>query len=201
MWTNKFISVVLTLMALTFIACGGQDNESNKTTEETDAYRVDKRQFKKELSELEARLDSDLMAPSEEDLREAVTMFQDFAGIFPEDPKAPDYLLKASDFSLMLGMPEKSVKILERIMREFPKYNRMEDVAYNRASHLDFEIRDTNRAKEAYIEFISAYPNSELVDDAQSRIENIKYSLEELTEKFLQDLENGTTPAAEEEVH
>ena len=67
----------------------------------------------------------------------------------------------------------------------------MEDVMFNKASHLDFELRDTTQAKELYQEFITKYPNSELVDDAQSRIENISLSLDELVEKFMNDLEEN----------
>jgi outer membrane protein assembly factor BamD (BamD/ComL family) len=65
----------------------------------------------------------------------------------------------------------------------------MEDVVYNKASHLDFELRDTTNAKIAYQEFIDKYPNSDFVDDAQSRIKNISYSLEELSEKFMREMQ------------
>ena len=120
-------------------------------------------------------------------MKEAITAYKDFAAIFPEDPKAADYLLKASDFSYMVGQNEKSVKILDQIIRDFPDYKRMEDVKYNRASHLDFELRDTTAAKEAYQAFIDEYPNSPLVNDCKARIPMIRYSAEELIEKFQAD--------------
>jgi outer membrane protein assembly factor BamD (BamD/ComL family) len=93
--------------------------------------------------------------------------------------------------ALSVGQVEKSVKILNRIVEEYPDYSRMEDVMFNKASHLDFELRDTTQAKVAYQEFIDRYPDSELRDDAESRIENIQYSLEELAEKFILEMEAG----------
>ncbi|MBN4072838.1 tetratricopeptide repeat protein [Crocinitomix catalasitica] len=186
----KFAYLLISILCFLFVSCG-ESEEETETVEETPSYRADPLQFRKDLSELEARLESNIVAPEEKDLKEAITMFQDFAGIFPDDPESPDYLLKASDFSLSLNMPEKSVKILNRIIDEYPNYDRMEDVMFNKASHLDFEMRDTSRAKEAYKEFISKYPDSDLRDDAESRIENIRYSLEELADKFIKEMEEG----------
>jgi len=180
------------------IACGGEESEGQSGEGTADYRSVDTTQFLNDLTELEARLSDDMIAPADEDLQLAITMFQDYAGIFPEDPKAPDYLFRASDISLTTGKAQKSVKILDRIINEYPNYERMEDVMFNKASHLDFELRDTSAAKTAYQEFIGKYPESELVDDAESRIENIQYSLEELAEKFLKEMEENPPPPPEE---
>ena len=131
-----------------------------------------------------------LIARNEEKLKEAVTKFQDFANTFPDDERAPEFLLKASDFSNALKLPEKSGKILDRIIKDYPEYEKMEDIYYVRAVYLDFDLRDTTRAKEAYQTYIDKYPNSgQRVLDAQTRIDNIAYSIEELAEKFIQELE------------
>jgi TolA-binding protein len=146
-----------------------------------------------DLETAESRIENSGGIPKEADIKDAISKFQDFASIFPEDPAAPDYLLRASDLTLLLDLPQKSVKLLNQIIDNYPAYNKMEDVKYNRASHLDFELRDTTKAKEAYQEFMVDYPNSPLVNDCKSRIENIQYSIEELTEKFMKDLEeNGS---------
>ena len=177
---------VLFLAIATFVtACGS--SEENQTVDETLTLEIDTAKFLTDLADLESRIDNILSVPDEKDLKEAITAYQDFAAIFPEDPKAADYLLKASDFSYMVGQNEKSVKILDQIIRDFPDYKRMEDVKYNRASHLDFELRDTTAAKEAYQAFIDEYPNSPLVNDCKARIPMIRYSAEELIEKFKAD--------------
>lgn len=178
------------LMATFMMACS-QNTDETAANESTNWSEVDTTKFLTELNALEKKIEENTGIPKENDLTEAVTMFQDFASIFPEDPEAPDYLLRASDLALTLGQPEKSVKILNQIIQKYPAYKKMEDVKYNRASHMDFELRDTTNAKIAYQEFIDAYPNSPLVNDCRSRIENIRYSIEELTEKFMKDLEEN----------
>lgn len=178
---NLLFALFIAATAL-FSACGSSTDETAATNE--NEIELDTAKFLKDLADLEARIDHSLDIPSETDLKQAIVSFQDYAAIFPDDPKSPDYLLKASDFAHMLTQYEKSVKILDQIIANYPTYKKMEDVKYNRASHLDFELRDTTKAKLAYQTFIEEYPNSPLVSDCKSRIENIRYSLEELFEKF-----------------
>lgn len=181
---------ILLAMSLFFNSCGSGDDTVYDEQQEDFLPHADYEEFSKEVEDLEKKILSQ-QNPDEKLLKEATTKFQDFAGFFPEDPKSPEYLLKASDYYLILGEPEMSVKLLNRIMNDYPDYERMEDVVFNKASHLDFELRDTTEAKKAYEEFITRYPNSDLVDDAQNRIENIGLSLEELAEKFIKDLEKN----------
>lgn len=184
-----FRLVLIPVFILSLLSsCGGNDDTVYDEKQDDLTPKVDYTEFSNELIELENRILSQT-PPDKALMQEATTKFQDFAGYFPEDAKAPEYLLKASDYALALGQPEKSVKILSRIIADYPQYNRMEDVMFNKASHLDFELRDTTNAKEAYQQFIDKFPNSDLVDDAQSRIDNISLSLEELANKFIEDLE------------
>ena len=184
----KKLFFVLIILSLGLNSCG-DDTEYNEKQEDTSVV-VDKEALLAEVADLDAKIAAS-PTPDPELLKKAVSLYQDYAGVFPEDPKSPDYLLKASDFAMALNQPEKSVKLLNKIIAKYPKYSRMEDVMYVKASHLDLNLRDTTRAKEAYYEFMEAYPNSELIDDCESRIKNIKYSIEELAEIFIKDLEAG----------
>jgi tetratricopeptide (TPR) repeat protein len=173
--------------------CGSGETEEVEENDSTGLTTLDTGQFLMDLKALELEIDANLQTPDPELLKKAVTSFQDFAGIFPDDPKAPDYLFKASDYALSTKQPEKSVKILERIMKEYPDYSLMEDVMYSRASHLDIELRDTTLAKEAYQDFIDKFPNAtNKVLDAQFRIQTISYTIEELGDKYMEDLEKAS---------
>lgn len=180
--------IIGSLVGLLLISCGGEDNTVYDEQESDKFVKLDYDEFSKECQDLEARIMKQ-EAPNEELLEEAILKFQDFAGAFPDDPEAPNYLLKASDFCYSLNQTEKSVKILNQIINNYPEYERMEDVMYIKASHIDLNLRDTTRAKNAYQEFLDKYPDSEMADDAHSRIENIALSIEELAEKFMKELE------------
>lgn len=173
----KLSKIALLIVVLSFVACGGGKEEAN-----TDENQVDKDKFMENIHRLDDSLNTNF--PSEDILKEAVTSFQDYAIIYPDDEKSPDYLLKAADIAFTLGQHPKSVKILNQIIEKYPDYSKIESVYYNRASHTDFELRDTAQAKIYYVEFMEMFPNSDFVDDAQARIDQHFMSLEELIESF-----------------
>ena len=168
-------------LILTTVGCG-----TDKPNEDVVAG-FNEAQFLTDLEAIENSLNVD--APKKNDLQKAVTSFQDFAHHFPQDDRAADYLLKASDISLSLGQNEKSVRILNQIIDEYPDYEKMESVCYNRASHTDFELRDTAKAHQYYMEFMEKYPESDFIDDAEARISQNFMSLEELIEMFSKNAE------------
>lgn len=182
---KKLIYIFLGCTVL-LTSCGGDNTEYNE--KQAGANTVDRDSLLKTVEDLEAEILAQ-STPDKELLSEAVTKFQDFAGFFPEDPLSPDYLLKASDFAMTLNEIERSVNILDKIISKYPDYSRLEDVMYIKASHIDLNLRDTTRAKQAYQEFMDKYPNSEMIDDAENRIQYISLSIEELAEKFMKELE------------
>lgn len=190
MFKSFLIFPIGLLVAMSSCNGNGEDNtEYTETQEEAIIPHADYDTYLKECIEMENKILANANNPDKQLLEEAMLKFQDFAGYFPDDEKTPDYLFKASDYALTLGKIEKSIKILTQIINDYPNYPKMESVLFNKASHLDFEMRDTTLAKQTYQEFIDKYPNSDLVDDAQSRIDNISLSLEELANKFIKDLE------------
>lgn len=190
MFKSILILSVYFFVALAFTSCKGEDETAyNETQEDVATPQADYDTYLKECVDIENKIISNVNNPDKKLLEDAMLKFQDFAGFFPDDAKSPDYLFKASDYALTLGKVEKSIKILSQIINDYPNYSKMENVLFNKASHLDFEMRDTTLAKQTYQEFIDKYPNSDLVDDAESRIQNISLSLEELADKFIKDLE------------
>lgn len=183
----KKIAYIFLGLSILITSCGGEE-EIEYNEKQAGAKTIDRDSLLKTVQDLEAEILAQ-SPPAKELLSEAVTKFQDFAGFFPEDSLSPDYLLKASDFAMALNEVERSVKILDKIIANYPDYYRMEDVMYVKASHIDLNLRDTTRAKQAYQEFMDRFPNSEMVDDAENRIANISLSIEELAEKFMKELE------------
>ncbi|MBD3636440.1 MAG: tetratricopeptide repeat protein [Crocinitomicaceae bacterium] len=177
MKTLKYLSLALTLL---LFSCGGDEEVVYDEQEKAaDVPTADYDEISAELDSMELALAKN---PKDQELmKKTITRMQDFVHFFPEDPKSPNYLFKASDFSLQVNAPAKSVKLLDRIIAEYPDYNRMIDVEYNKASHLDWELRDTTRAKEAYQTFIDKYPNDNRAQDAAIRIKYIRYGWDEYT--------------------
>lgn len=185
----KILRYIPFVLVTVLVSCGGTDEEEVVYDEQQpkDKRVVDYDEFTQECEELETEILSTTV-PDEEKMREAVTMFQDFAGYFPDDPKAPSYLFKASDYAHQLKQPEKSVKILNNIINTYPDYDQMLDVYYSKASQMDWELRDTTGAKEAYQLIIDNYPEDNRAKDAALRIKYIAYGFDEYSEMVVNGL-------------
>lgn len=165
-------------LGLVLISCGGDDTDY---TEQEESYipTANHEEISAELDSLELVISEN---PSDKTtIKKTITRMQDFADFFPDDEKAPHYLLKASDLCLLVDEPSMSVKILDRILKNYPDYEKISDVLYVKADHLDWELRDTTSAKEAYQEFIDTYPNDNRALDAKLRIKYIAFGWEEYT--------------------
>ena len=187
----KFSIIAVIIFGLSLQSCGSNSDEEMAETND-DLGLVDKDKFLEDLAVLDKKI-AEMTTPNQDLMKEAITAYQDYAAIFPDNIEGADYLLKASDFCLQTQQPEKAVKLLEKIIDGYPTYEKMEDVMFNHANHIDFELRDTLRAKNAYEEFIVAFPNSSQVAGAQMRIDMMSLSMEELGDLFMKNLEEGKT--------
>ena len=178
---KKVLNIIIILSGLILTSCGS-NSENVSEESEVNGPKVDTTKLLADIKEIETKLSVDM--PEKSDLQKASSLFESYARVFPNDKKAPDYLLKASDINKSLEKFEKSVELLTKIIEDYPNYERMESVYYNRASHTDFELRDTTLAKQYYQEFMEKYPNSDFVDDAQARIDQNFMSMEELIEMW-----------------
>ena len=175
---KKVFGILILVSVLSIVSC-----DTDKTTDvvvEDVVTGLDTARFMADMAKVESSIDTEM--PEKKDLQLAITMFSDYSIHFPQDEKSADYLLKASDFSHHLGQNSKAVAYLEKIISDFPEYDKIESVMYNRAHYLDFELRDTVLAKQYYLEFMESYPNSEFVSSAQARLDQNFMSAEELIE-------------------
>ena len=173
---------ILGIVALTLVlSMGSCDTETkgDKVSEDV-VSGLDTVRFMADMAKIETSINT--LMPEKKDLQLAITMFSDYSIHFPSDSKSADYLLKASDFSHHLGQNSTAVVYLEKIISNYPDYDKIESVMYNRAHYLDFELKDTILAKQYYLEFMTTYPNSEFVSSAQARLDQHFMSAEELIE-------------------
>jgi outer membrane protein assembly factor BamD (BamD/ComL family) len=175
---KNILGVIVLFSAFLIVSCD-TEKKTDEVIEDV-VSGLDTAMFMSNLADIEAKIDTEM--PEKKDLQLAITMFTDYAIHFPTDNKSADYMLKASDFSHHLGQNSKAVVLLEKIVSDYPNYDKIESVMYNRAHYLDFELKDTVLAKQYYLEFITTYPNSEFVSSAQARINQHFMSAEELIE-------------------
>lgn len=102
----------------------------------------------------------------------------------PEDEKAGEYLFKAGDLALNLNMPKKAIELFDRVMNEYPDYEKVPQCLFLKGYVFENDLKDLVVAKKIYEEFLEKYPDDEFADDAEVSIRNLGKSPEELIKEF-----------------
>jgi|SRR5690554_2987505 len=100
--------------------------------------------------------------------------------------RAPEYLYKSAAISRAIGLPIKAIKLYDKILAEYPDYEKNPEVAFLLAFTYDEDMKQPERAKEAYEELIEKFPDDMWAEQASARLENIDKSDEELIQSFLE---------------
>jgi tetratricopeptide (TPR) repeat protein len=143
------------------IAC---DSESTKTIEE--------------IASLEAKLAEQ---PSQQVLQELLALYQDMAGR-TKGEKRLDYLWKAGE----TARASRDFQTAESIFKELYENNKDTDLAaksmFLHAFMCDEDLKDYEKARGIYQNFLTSYPDSDFNDDAQFLLDNLGKSDEEMLE-------------------
>ncbi|MFN5210043.1 MAG: tetratricopeptide repeat protein [Bacteroidota bacterium] len=115
--------------------------------------------------------------------------YMDFFHKYSNDSLAPAYLFKAAQLSIFMHYYMPALDYLRLFQEMYPKHRLTDDATFLTAFIYDNHMHDVEKAKKAYENFIAAYPNSPLVNDAKASISNLGLSDEELIRKFEQ--QNG----------
>ena len=85
-----------------------------------------------------------------------------------------------------LNNPQRTIGIADRLCKEYPDYAKTPVAMFVKGFVYETQYGNEEAARKAYEEFIKAYPDSELVNDAKASIENLGLTPEELIRKFEQ---------------
>jgi len=177
---NKIAIVLIAILTLTW-SCE-DSNIKNGDNQGAEEVTFDTAMFLNDIAKVEAEINIDM--PEKATFQKAITLFKDYAIIFPKGENTADYLLRASDFSHHLGQNSKAVELLDKVIADYPNYDKLSNAMYHRADYLDFYLKDTVLAKQYYLEYIEKFPNTAFASNAQTRIDQHFMSMDELIEMF-----------------
>lgn len=118
------------------------------------------------------------------DAKILVTLYEQYANEKPDDSLSPEYLFRASDISMNLQMPMQTIQLFNRILTEYPDFEKATVVLFLKAFVYEDQLRDYDNAKKYYELFLTKYPESEFADDAKVSLKNLGKSPEELIKEF-----------------
>ncbi len=120
-----------------------------------------------------------------------VDVYKAYAKAHPNDSLAPEYLFRAANVLKSMHEGEKGVQLYDRIINDYPNWNKLADVFYLKAFTIDSEMDRKGEARTAYEQVIRLYPDHAFARDAKIMIENLQYTDAELIERF-QKMQDST---------
>ena len=113
-----------------------------------------------------------------------VSEYCDFADAYPNDAKSPEYLFKAVDVSMNLNEPQRTISIVDKMIKEYPDYPNTSRALFVKAFIFETRYNNLEMAKKIYEQYLEMYPNGEFANDCKASIENLGLTPEELVKKF-----------------
>ena len=157
--------IVLLLIAGFFVGCNSNDP----------AKRIEK--LEKQVLATDKAIDPVVAS-------DLVSAYCDFADANPDDTMTPEYLFKAVDVSMNLNEPQRTIYIIDKLVKEYPDYPRTQAALFIKAFIFETRYGNLDMAKKIYEQYLEMYPNGDFADDCKASIENLGLTPEELVKKF-----------------
>ncbi len=139
----------------------------------------------KQITEMEKELyASKTPIPDEDKVKEVLDLYIKFADTYPNDTLAAEYLYKAATLSMNTNQNEKAIAILDRIIKDYSDFKKLPETYFLKAFIYDNNIKNINKAREAYTVFLQKFPKSDLVDDAAISLDNLGKTPEQIIKEF-----------------
>lgn len=117
-------------------------------------------------------------------LHQLLNAYAEYVKLFPQDSLTPEYLLRAGSINIKMGDGGAALQNFDRIINYYPHFSKLPEVYYYKAYTFEAVIFDLEMAKAGYTDFITRFPNHELVTDAQLSIKYLGMSPDEIVASF-----------------
>ncbi len=102
----------------------------------------------------------------------------------PLDSLTPEYIFRGAGLRSTLGDPQGGIELYDRIIRDYPAWRKLADAYYLKAFTIDNGLHQRGEAEKAYQLVIEKFPQHRFAQESRQMIENLKYTDEELIQRF-----------------
>lgn len=139
-----------------------------------------------EINKLESQVFAKDVKVEKENVVKLVDAYVLYAKQNPDDSQSPEYLFKALDVAVGVNAegPQKAIDIADIMIEQYPEFEMTPMAMFLKGFVYENMMMDYEKALDTYHQFLERYPNSPLVNDVKSTIENVGLTPEELIKKF-----------------
>ncbi|MFK7908080.1 MAG: tetratricopeptide repeat protein [Chitinophagales bacterium] len=113
-----------------------------------------------------------------------VRAYEAFAKKNVTDAQTPEYLFKAAEIQRSLKNYKKAIENYETIQAKHPDYAKTPHSMFLLGFIYENDLKDSDKAKALYEQFLERYPEHELADDVKFSLDNLGISPEDIIKGF-----------------
>lgn len=176
---RKLLAITL-VSALFAVGC----QSGNSSTKERALSNAEmKEQMIHRIDSMETDLQNKDLQPGDEDMGNLIKEYESFTERYPSDYEyTPEYMYKTAALSRAVQLPVKAIKIYDKILTDFPNWEKAPEVAFLQAFTYDEDLKQPQLAKEAYQAVVDKFPGDQWAIQAEQRLETVEMTDEELVE-------------------
>ena len=137
------------------------------------------------IQQLEQIVYSDSLKPIDKNFASNLVLeYKKFYKNYPKDTACANYLFKAGEIAMNLGMSTQALGFFSSLQQNFTNSPNYSYSIFLQGFVYDNLLQNPQKAKIFYSLFLEKFPNHELADDAQALITNLGKSNEEIIKAF-----------------
>lgn len=165
----RVLICIAALCILSLSACG--DSSQPKKTDTLKPGEITKEQLLDSINKEQAKMSASKTYVPQQAMG-ALRLYIEFSNRFPQDTMTPEFLFRASDIAQGIGDYQQAADLLEKIIDQYPGYNKYADACFTAALVYDDHLEKVNfgadRAIQLYNYVIEKYPNTYYAESAKT---------------------------------
>ena len=110
--------------------------------------------------------------------------YESFIKHFPEDSLTMKYTFKAANLAMNMNDATHAIALFDKFMEKYPDNAKARVSMFFKAYIYENQIKNLEKAKEVYLQFIEKYPDGEFAADARIALQNLGKSPEQMVREF-----------------
>jgi len=143
--------------------------------------QLKKEKITAQIKEAEKQLETDY---SQGKMQQLVALYQEYAKTFPKDSTTAEYLFRSANMNMKLRKGNEALADLNIIISKYPSYSLLPECYFLKGFIYEDVLYDIENAKNAYYEFVAAFPSHGLAIQASMAIALLDKSEDEVNTMF-----------------
>ena len=110
--------------------------------------------------------------------------YESFMKHFPEDSLTLKFTFKAANLAMNMGDGAHAIVLFDKFIEKYPDHPKARVSMFFKAYIYENQIKNLDKAKEIYLQFIEKYPDGEFTADARMALQNLGKSPEQMIREF-----------------